>query len=49
MQAWNDFEPLCLHDSTLSFASHALFTLQNGLREKGISICARRCCSICAT
>ena len=36
MQAWNDFEPLCLHDSTLSFASHALFALQNGLREKGI-------------
>ena len=34
MQAWNDFEPLCLHDSTLSFASHALFALQNGLREK---------------
>ena len=36
MQAWNDFEPLCLHDSTLSFASHALFALQDGLREKGI-------------
>ncbi|MEG0648978.1 MAG: glycoside hydrolase family 65 protein [Oscillospiraceae bacterium] len=29
--AWNDFEPLCLHDSTLSFASHALFAAQNGL------------------
>lgn len=24
-------EPLCLHDSTLSFASHALFAAQNGL------------------
>lgn len=33
--AWEDFEPLCLHDSTLSFASHALFALQNGLDEKG--------------
>ena len=33
--AWEDFEPLCLHDSTLSFASHALFALQNGIREKG--------------
>lgn len=29
--AWEDFEPLCLHDSTLSFASHALFAAQNGL------------------
>lgn len=33
--AWEDFEPLCLHDSTLSFASHALFALQNGITEKG--------------
>lgn len=33
--AWEDFEPLCLHDSTLSFASHALFALQNGIKEKG--------------
>lgn len=33
--AWQDFEPICLHDSTLSFASHALFALQNGMREKG--------------
>ena len=33
--AWEDFEPLCLHDSTLSFASHALFALQNGWSEKG--------------
>lgn len=33
--AWQDFEPICLHDSTLSFASHALFALQNGIREKG--------------
>ena len=31
--AWNDFEPLCLHDSTLSFASHAYFAAQNGQRE----------------
>ena len=23
LDAWADFEPLCLHDSTLSFASHA--------------------------
>lgn len=29
--AWEDFEPLCLHDSTLSFASHALFAIQNGM------------------
>lgn len=34
--AWQDFEPICLHDSTLSFASHALFALQNGIREKGM-------------
>lgn len=34
--AWQDFEPICLHDSTLSFASHALFALQNDIREKGI-------------
>jgi trehalose/maltose hydrolase-like predicted phosphorylase len=32
--AWKDFEPLCLHDSTLSFASHALFAAQNGLRDE---------------
>lgn len=31
LDAWEDFEPLCLHDSTLSFASHALFAAQNGL------------------
>lgn len=31
--AWNDYEPLCLHDSTLSFASHALFAAQNGLPD----------------
>ena len=34
LQAWTDFEPICLHDSTLSFASHALFAAQNGLREE---------------
>ena len=33
--AWADFEPLCLHDSTLSFASHALFAYMNHLPEKG--------------
>lgn len=37
LDAWQDFEPLCLHDSTLSFASHALFALQNDLKEKGLS------------
>ena len=31
--AWEDFEPLCIHDSTLSFATHALFAAQNGLTE----------------
>lgn len=35
--AWDDFEPICLHDSTLSFASHALFALQNGLEEQGLA------------
>ena len=34
--AWEDFEPLCLHDSTLSFATHALFALQNGIADKGM-------------
>lgn len=33
--AWKDFEPICLHDSTLSFASHALFALQNDILDKG--------------
>lgn len=33
--AWDDFEPLCLHDSTLSFASHALFALQNDIKKEG--------------
>lgn len=33
--AWEDFEPICLHDSTLSFSSHALFALQNGIHSKG--------------
>lgn len=33
LNAWEDFEPCCLHDSTLSFASHALFAAQNGLQE----------------
>lgn len=33
-EAWQDFEPKCLHDSTLSFASHALFAAQNGIEEK---------------
>lgn len=35
-EAWEDFEPICLHDSTLSFASHALFALQNGFTEQGM-------------
>ena len=35
-EAWEDFEPICLHDSTLSFASHALFALQNGYEEQGL-------------
>lgn len=35
--AWKDFEPLCLHDSTLSFASHALFAFQNGLQDAGLA------------
>lgn len=35
-EAWVDFEPICLHDSTLSFASHALFALQNGYKEQGL-------------
>ncbi len=33
LAAWEDFEPLCIHDSTLSFATHALFAAQNGLLE----------------
>ncbi|PWM52363.1 MAG: glycoside hydrolase family 65 protein, partial [Bacillota bacterium] len=37
LAAWEDFEPICLHDSTLSFASHALFALQNGLKEQGLA------------
>nr|MCR4777918.1 glycoside hydrolase family 65 protein [Lachnospiraceae bacterium] len=36
LQAWEDFEPVCLHDSTLSFASHALFALQNDLKDEGM-------------
>lgn len=36
-QAWEDFEPICLHDSTLSFASHALFALQNGYKAEGLA------------
>ena len=35
--AWEDFEPICLHDSTLSFASHAYFALQNGMKEQGLA------------
>ena len=34
LDAWNDFEPICLHDSTLSFASHALFAAQNKIVDK---------------
>lgn len=32
--AWEDFEPICLHDSTLSFASHALFAARNGIEDR---------------
>ncbi len=32
--AWQEYEPVCLHDSTLSFASHALFAAQNGYAEE---------------
>ena len=35
--AWEEFEPKCLHDSTLSFASHALFALENGFQEQGLA------------
>jgi len=34
LDAWKDFEPICLHDSTLSFASHALFAAQNKIVDK---------------
>jgi kojibiose phosphorylase len=37
LDAWHDFEPLCLHDSTLSFASHAYFAAQNGILDKACS------------
>ena len=37
IEAWETFEPICLHDSTLSFASHALFALQNGLWDAGMA------------
>ena len=33
-QAWLDYEPLCLHDSTLSFATHALFATQSGYQSE---------------
>ena len=36
LAAWEDFEPLCLHDSTLSFATHALFAAQNGLERAAV-------------
>ncbi len=32
--AWQEYEPICLHDSTLSFASHALFAAQNGYAQE---------------
>ncbi len=34
LAAWEDFEPLCIHDSTLSFATHALFAAQCGLTDE---------------
>ena len=36
LQAWADFEPICLHESTLSFASHALFAMQNGMHKQAM-------------
>ena len=40
-EAWEDFEPVCLHDSTLSWASHALFALQNGMEQEGLDYLRR--------
>ena len=40
-EAWEDFEPVCLHDSTLSWASHALFALQNGMEQEGLDFLRR--------
>lgn len=37
MAAWHDFEPVCLHDSTLSFATHALFAAENGINDAAMS------------
>ena len=42
LAAWEDFEPLCIHDSTLSFASHALFAAQNGRKRPPIPTGGRR-------
>lgn len=36
-EAWDDFEPICLHDSSLSFASHALFAAMNNKKDEAIS------------
>ncbi len=36
LDAWADFEPKCIHDSTLSFATHALFAAQNGLEGDAV-------------
>lgn len=36
LSAWEDFEPLCIHDSTLSFATHALFAAQNGMGNEAM-------------
>ncbi|HHW48479.1 MAG TPA: glycoside hydrolase family 65 protein [Clostridiaceae bacterium] len=32
--AWNFYEPITLHDSSLSFGTHALFAARLGLKEK---------------
>ena len=39
--AWEDFEPRCIHDSTLSFATHALFAAQNGQDAKAAGYFAK--------
>lgn len=34
--AWEFYEPITLHDSTLSFGTHALFAARLGLKEKAV-------------
>lgn len=35
--AWNYYEPITLHDSTLSFGVHAMMAAKLGLREKAVA------------